>query len=207
MEPGAGPLILDLMCSKGWIPFLKTAVTETHLHPVRTYCKGDGTRTCPDHVFVHSTSEQLITPSGAYVLNGLSELSDGHHILSVAFHVVNGPLPASMTVPKHHHTQQRRSPAQPKSQKDLDRYQALLLQWFREEPALDYDNLTGDEAETALQELMHATIDIGLQRPTWGRKLWRTNQDEWSPTLLALQTHLHFIADLWSHFGNTSRKY
>ena len=56
-------------------------------------------------------------------------------------------------------------PARPKSQKDLDRYQALLLQWFREEPALDYDNLTGEEAETALQELIQATIDIGLKRP------------------------------------------
>jgi hypothetical protein len=25
-EPGAGPVILDLMCGKGWIPFLHTAV-------------------------------------------------------------------------------------------------------------------------------------------------------------------------------------
>jgi hypothetical protein len=24
-EPGAGPVILDLMCGKGWIPFLHTA--------------------------------------------------------------------------------------------------------------------------------------------------------------------------------------
>ena len=117
---------------------------------MRTYWKGGGTRTCPDHAFVHSTSEQLITPSGAYALDGLSELSDGHRILGVAFHVVDGPLPASMAVPKQHHTHRRRSPS-------------LLLQWFREEPALDYVNLTGDEAETALQKLMHATIDIGLQ--------------------------------------------
>ena len=206
-DPGTGPLLLDLMCSKGWIPFLQTAVTETQLHPVRTYWKGGSTRTCPDHAFVHSTSEQLLTPSGAYVLDGLSELSDGHHILGVAFHVVDGPIPASMAVPKQHHTHRRRPPARPKSQKDLDRYRALLLQWFREEPALDYDNLTGEEAETALQELMQATIDIGLKRPTWGRKLWRTYQDGWSPTLLALQAHLHFIEDLRSHLGNSSRKY
>ena len=110
-DPGAGSLILDLMCSKGWIPFLQTAVTETQLHPVRTYWKGGSTRTCPDHAFVHSTSEQLITPSGAYVLDGLSELSDGHHILGVAFHVADGPLPASMAVPKQHHTHRHRPPA------------------------------------------------------------------------------------------------
>ena len=85
--------------------------------------------------------------------------------------MVDGPFPASMAVPKQHHTHRRHPPARPKSQKDLDRYQALLLQWFREEPALDYENLSGDEAETALQELMHPTIDIGLQRPTWGRNL------------------------------------
>jgi hypothetical protein len=30
-------LILALMGSKEWIPFLQTAVTETQLHPVRTY--------------------------------------------------------------------------------------------------------------------------------------------------------------------------
>jgi hypothetical protein len=59
-----------------------------------------GNRTCPDHSFVHTTSEQLITPSGAYVLESLSKLSDGHHILGVAFHVVDGPLSASMAVPK-----------------------------------------------------------------------------------------------------------
>ena len=129
-DPGAGPVILDLMCSKGWIPFLHTALTETQLHPVRTYWRGGGTRTCPDHAFVHSTSEQLLTPSGAYVLDGLSELSDGHHILGVAFQVVDGPLPASMAVPKQHHTHRRHPPARPKSQKDLDRYQALLLNGF-----------------------------------------------------------------------------
>jgi hypothetical protein len=132
-------------------PFLQTAVTETQLHPVRTYWKGGGTLTCPEHAFVHSISEQLITPSGAYVLDGLSELSDGYHILGEAFLVVDGPLPASMAVPKQHNTHRRLPPARPKSQKNLDRYQALLLQWFCEEPAIDYDNLTGDEAETALQ--------------------------------------------------------
>jgi hypothetical protein len=45
----------------------------------------------------------------------------------------------------------------------LERYQALLSQWFREEPALEYDSLTGEEAEHALQALMNATIEIGLQ--------------------------------------------
>jgi len=42
---------------------------------------------------------------------------------------------------------------------------------------LDYDNLTNEEAETALQALMEATIEVGMQHPTWGRKLWRTYQD------------------------------
>ena len=154
------------MSSKRWIPFLHTALAETQLHPLRTYWRGGGTCTCPDHAFVHSTSEQLLTSSGAYVLDGLSELSNGHHILGVAFQVVNGPLPASMAVLKQHHTHRRLPLARPNLQKYLDRYQALLLQWFREEPALNYENLNGDEAETALQELMHTTIAIGLQRPT-----------------------------------------
>ena len=47
-EPGAGPIILDLMCSKGWIPFLHTAATETQLHPVRMYWRRGGTCTCSD---------------------------------------------------------------------------------------------------------------------------------------------------------------
>ena len=29
-EPGAGPVILDLMCGKGWIPFLHTAPRGTN---------------------------------------------------------------------------------------------------------------------------------------------------------------------------------
>ena len=49
--------------------------------------------------------------------------------------------------------------------------------WFREEPLLDYDSLTNEEAEAALQALMGATMEVGLQHPTWGRKLWRTYQD------------------------------
>ena len=72
----------------------------------------------------------------------------------------------------------------------MKRYQALLMHWFREEPALEYERHTGKEAEQALQALMTATVDIGPQHPQWGRKLWRTYQDGWSPTLLALQAHL-----------------
>ena len=81
------------------------------------------------------------------------------------------------------------------------------MQWFRDEPALDYEQLTGEEAEQALQALMTATVDIGLQHPRWGRNLWQTYQDGWSPTLLALQAHLQFIEELRSHLGNTTRRY
>jgi hypothetical protein len=81
-DPGAGPITLDRMCIKGWIPFMHTAVMKTQLHPVHTYRREGGARTCPDHAFIHSTSEHLITPSGAYVLDGLSTLSDEYHILS-----------------------------------------------------------------------------------------------------------------------------
>ena len=95
----------------------------------------------------------------------------------------------------------------PKTPKNMERYQALLMHWFHEEPALDYERLTGEEAEKALQDLMTATIDVGLQHPQWGRKLWRTYQDGWSPTLLALQAHLQFIEELQSHLGNLTRKY
>ena len=76
-------------------------------------------RTCPDHAFVHSTSKHLLTPSGAYVMEGLSELSDGHHILGVAFHVVDGPIPASMKIPKHHHVYKRLPPPDHVHQKTL----------------------------------------------------------------------------------------
>ena len=93
------------------------------------------------------------------------------------------------------------------SQKDLVRYNDLLSQWFIEEPALDYDNILAAEAETALTELMEATVTIELQRPNWGRKLWRTYQDGWSPTLIALQAHLQLIEELRSHLGNSKRKY
>ena len=58
----------------------------------------------------------------------------------------------------------------PKTPKDVERYQALLMHWFREEPALDYEQLTGDEAEQALQALMTATVDIGLQHPPMGQE-------------------------------------
>ena len=47
----------------------------------------------------------------------------------------------------------------------MERYQALLTHWFRKEPALDYERLTREEAEQALQALMTATVDIGLQHP------------------------------------------
>ena len=93
-----------------------------------------------------------------------------------------------------------------KTSKDMERYQALLTHWFHE-PALEYERLTEEEAEQALQALMTATVDIGLQHPRWGRKLWRTYQDGWSPTLLALQAHLQFIEELWSHLGNSTRRY
>ena len=106
-EPGAGPVILDLMCGKGWIPFLHTAPRGTNIYPIRTFWRSTGSRTCPDHAFIHSTSEQTLTPSGAYVLDGLSELSDGHHILGVAFQVADGPIPASMRIPKQHQTNKR----------------------------------------------------------------------------------------------------
>ena len=53
----------------------------------------------------------------------------------------------------------------PKTPKNMERYQALLMHWFRKEPDLDYERLTGEEAEQALQALMTATVDIGLQHP------------------------------------------
>ena len=60
-DRGAGPYILDTMCSKGWIPFLQTAPRGTQVHPIKTFWRGDRPRTCPDHAFVHSTSEPLLT--------------------------------------------------------------------------------------------------------------------------------------------------
>ena len=110
-DRGVGPYILDTMCSKGWIPFLQTATRGTQVHPIKTFWRGGRTRTCPDRTFVNSTSEPLLTPSEAYVMEGLSELSDGHHILGVAFHVVDGPVPASMKIPKQHHTHMRLLPS------------------------------------------------------------------------------------------------
>ena len=107
-------------------------------------------------------------------MEGLSELSDGHHFLSVAFYVVDGPIPASMKIPKRHHTHKRLPPTRPRSPKNLERYQALLTSWFREELTLDFYNLTNEEAEAALQALMEATIEVGLQHPTWDRIRWRT---------------------------------
>ena len=41
-DPGSGPVILDNICSKGWIPFLSTATKGTSLHPVRTFWRGKG---------------------------------------------------------------------------------------------------------------------------------------------------------------------
>jgi hypothetical protein len=69
-------------------------------------------------------------------------------------------------------------------------YQELLMHWFREEPTYEYEALSGEEAEQALQALMTDTVDIGLQYSQCGKKLWRTYQNGWSPTLLALQAHL-----------------
>ena len=159
------------MCDKGWIPFLHKAPRGTNVHPIRTIRQGNGSQTCPNGAFIHSTSEQILTPSGAYVLDGLSEISDGHHILGVAFQVADGPIPTSMKVPKQHHTHKRKAPMRPKPPKNMERYQALLMQWFREEPTLEYEALSGEEADQALQALMTATADIGLQHPQWDRKL------------------------------------
>ena len=58
----------------------------------------------------------------------------------------------------------------PKPAKNMERYQALLTHWFREEPALEYERLTGEEAEQALQALMTATVDIGLQHLQMGQE-------------------------------------
>ena len=114
-EPGAGPIIMNLMCGKGWLPFLHTAPRGTNLYPIRTFWRSTGRRTCPDHAFINSTSEQILTPSGAYVLDGLTELSDGHHILGVAFQVADGPIPVTMQIPKQHHTHKRKAPMRPKT--------------------------------------------------------------------------------------------
>ena len=67
------------------------------------------------------------------MLEELTELSDGHHILGVCFHVVDGPIPPSMKVPQ--------ASGCPRTKKDLDRYKDLLSQWFRAAPELDYDNM------------------------------------------------------------------
>ena len=80
----------------------------------------------------------------------------------------------------------------PKTPKNMERYQALLMHLFREESTLEYEALSGEEAEHALQALMLATVDIGLQHPQWGRKLWRTYQDGWSPTLIHRRTPKSF---------------
>ena len=58
-EPGSGPVILDNICSKGWIPFVSTATKGTSLHPVRTFWRGKGRRKRPDHVLLHRNSEDL----------------------------------------------------------------------------------------------------------------------------------------------------
>ena len=106
-DPGSGPVILDNICSQVRISFLSTATKGTSLHPVRTFWRGKRRRTCPDHARLHRNSEDLLQPSGAYVLEELTELSDGHHILGVCFQVVDGPIPLSMKVPKAHHQYKR----------------------------------------------------------------------------------------------------
>ena len=140
-------------------------------------------------------------------MEDLSELSDGHHILGVCFQVVDGPIPPDMKVPKEHHQFKRQTTGCSRTKKDLDRYKDLLAQWFRAAPELDYDNMPVEEAERALKELMEATVEIGQSKPNWGKKLWRTYRDGWSPVLLALQAHLFFIEKLQSRMGNSSRKY
>ena len=121
--------------------------------------------------------------------------------------MVDGPIPPDMKVPKEHHQFKRQTSGCPRTKKDLDRYKDLLAQWFRAAPELDYDRMTEAEAEQALKELMEATVEIGQSKPNWGKKLWQTNRDGWSPVLLALQAHLSFIEHLRSHMGNSSRKY
>ena len=133
-EPGAGPVILDLMCGKGWIPFLHTAPCGTNIYLIRTFWQSNGSRTCPDHAFIHSTSEQILTPSGAYVLDGLSEQSDGHHILGVAFQVADGHIPASMKVPKQHHTHKRKALMRPKRPKTWNGIKHSLRTGFERNP-------------------------------------------------------------------------
>ena len=95
----------------------------------------------------------------------------------------------------------------PKMSNNMKRYQALLTHWFREEPTLEFEKLSGGKAKQALQALMTATVDIGLKYPQWNRKLWKTYQDGWSPTPLALQAHLQFIEELRSHLGNSTKRY
>jgi hypothetical protein len=113
-EPGAGPVILDTLCSEGWLPFLHTALRTTALHPICTFwCTTVCTRTCPVHAFVRANCEEMLMPSGAYVLEGLMSPSDGHHVIGVAFQVTDGPIPAEMRWSKHHHTHKRQPPARP----------------------------------------------------------------------------------------------
>jgi len=63
-DPGSGPVILDNICSKGWIPFLSTAPKGTRLYPVHTFWRGKGRRTCPDHALPHRNLEDLLQASG-----------------------------------------------------------------------------------------------------------------------------------------------
>jgi hypothetical protein len=129
-EPGAGPVILDLMCGKEWIPILHTSPRCTNVHPIRTFWRSNGSRTCLDYAFIRRTSERTLTPSGAYVLDELSEISDGHNILGVALQVTDGLIPANIKVLKQHQTHKRKAPMRPKTPKDMKRYQALLMHWF-----------------------------------------------------------------------------
>ena len=56
----------------------------------------------------------------------------------MAFQVAVGPIPASMNVPKQHYSRKRKVLERPRTPEDLERYQALLSQQFKEEPTLEY---------------------------------------------------------------------
>ena len=64
VEPGADPVILNNLCSKGWLPFLHTALRYISLYPIRTFKRTPvSTQTCPGHAFVHASSEEMLKPS------------------------------------------------------------------------------------------------------------------------------------------------
>jgi hypothetical protein len=67
------------------------------------------------------------------VLEDLSELSDGHHILGVG----GWPDPDGYEGTQEAQSIQEADLRLPRTQKDLDRYKELLAQWFR--AALEHD--------------------------------------------------------------------